>query len=201
MTDDLTGLLSSVGFYILGPMAIGAASYAVIRISDYLKNRTRHWHINISAEKNEKIQEKLTELRITLNADRTYLSMFHNGFKYADGSEVLKKSRTNESVAEGITFEAEKYRNLMISHMNEEMMLVKKGDPVFALVSDLPDSKFKRMLVSSRIKAIVRCSLKKNADTIGFLGADFMSLDKSPTNLDEMGKYAGIIEQILSTYR
>lgn len=193
-------VVTDVGFFIVGPAIVGAASYLVVKTSEYLKNRKRYWHINISAEKNEKIQEKLTELRITLNADRTYLSMFHNGFKYVDGSEVLKKSRTNESVAEGITFEAEKYRNLMISHMNEEMILVEKG-PIYSLASDLPDSKFKRMLVSSRIKAVARCPVKKNNDIIGFLGTDFMSLPITPPNLDELSKYAGIIEQILSTYR
>ena len=135
----LDEIFSTVGYFVVGPAIIGAASYFVVKFSEYLKQRKTSWSINVSAEKNEKIQERLTEVRVALDADRVYVSMFHNGFKYVDGSEVLKKSRTHESVAEGVTYEAEKYRNLMISHMTEEMKLVETEGPSFTLVADLPD--------------------------------------------------------------
>lgn len=194
-------VIESIGQNIVGPMLIGCAGAAILFLREWFKKRKRPVSIRISAEKNDKIQDVLLETRIKLNADRAYLAMFHNGNKYIEGSEILKKSRTNESAAPGVSYEAQHFQNILISLMPDEMKLVTASGPSFTRTSDLQDGKFKRMLVSRNIKAVARCAVNRNKDIIGFLGLDYnKEMDAAPPNIDELCNFAGIIEQIIADY-
>lgn len=191
-----------IGQNIVGPILIGSAGAAILFIREWMRKRKKPVSIRISAEKNDKIQDILLETRIKLNADRAYLSMFHNGSKYIEGSEILKKSRTNESAAPGVSFEAQHFQNILISLMPDEMKLVTTAGPSFIKTEELQDGKFKRMLVSRGVKAVARCAINRNKDIIGFIGLDYNNsdVDKAPDNINDLCNFAGIIEQIIAEY-
>lgn len=194
-------ILESVGQNIIGPVLIGSAGAAILFVREWFKQRKKPHSIRISAEKNDKIQDVLLEVRLKLNADRAYVTMFHNGNKYIEGSEILKKSRTNESAAPGVSFEAQHFQNILISLMPDEMRLVTMDGPSFTKVATLQDGKFKRMLVRSGIKSVARCAINRNKDIIGFVGVDYnRDMEKAPENIGELCNAAGIIEQIIADY-
>jgi len=193
-------ILEQFGTIIIAPILFGAILGLLNYWSERVKKRTRFYHLQFSAEKNEKIQYALTEIRMILNCGRAYLGMFHDGSKYVDGSEVLKISRTNESVKDGVSFESQYYQNIPISLLVDEMKLVEQEGPAFTKTSDLKDGKFRRMLMGKNIKAVARCSIRRNNEIVGYLGVDFVENADPPINIDELCRYANTIEQILSNY-
>ena len=140
--DGIKDIFMTVGTYVVGPILFGAIVYAVMKISEAIKNNKKKYSIKLTTEKNTKIHEVLTEVRVRFHADRAYVSMFHNGDKYINGSEILKVSRTNESVNSGVSLEAYHYQDINISLIPEEMALI--VDPVVSFVKthDLPDGKW-----------------------------------------------------------
>lgn len=191
----------AVGEHVLGPTLVGTAIAAVLYFNEWLKKRHKLPHLRISAEKNEKIQDLLIEIRIRLKADRAYLGMYYNGDKYIEGSEIIKVSRTNESAAPGVSLEAQYYQNILISLLPDENKLVTEEGSSFTKVSVLPDGKFKRMCESRNIQAIARCAIRKDKNIIGFVGLDYSDDIEKPENIEDLCRYAGILEQILTDYR
>ena len=190
-----------LGQNVLGPTIVGAVAAAAIYFNEYWKKRHILPALKISAEKNEKIQDLLIEIRIRLQAERAYVGMFHNGNKYSEGSEIIKVSRTNESAAPGVSLEAQHYQNILISLITDETKLIDEDGPSFTKVRDLPDGKFKRMCESRSIMAIARCAIRKDKDIIGFVGLDYSKDIDKPQNIEDLCKYAGILEQVLTDYR
>lgn len=201
MLEFLKSMSEVLGTYILGPAILSALTYIGIKMVEKWREKKNHHSIKMTAEKNNKIQEILTEIRAKLSADRVYLTLFHNGNKYIDGSEILKMSRTNESVSPGISIEAHYYQDISISLVPDEMKMVTSPGVNYATVSSLEDGKFKRMSISRGVKAVARCGIRKSNDIIGFLGVDFDTDVNIPPNIEILTHYAGIIEQILSSYK
>jgi len=211
--DTLTQIKSIIGRDLLGPVSIATIGAVAMYFSPkirrfskkilwkFFKIKEKNDQFLTTTEKNQRVQELLIELRIKLNADRTFLAMFSNGDHFIDGSDIQKVSRTNESVGPGVAFEALHYQNINISLINHEMELVKEPGPSFRLVSQLKDGKFKRMLVARGVKAIARCAVRNNDKIIGYIGLSFHHELEKPANIDEVCTYAGLIEQILSEYR
>ncbi len=199
---DFKDLFQTIGTYVVGPVLLGASTYAIIKASEFWKSKKKKYSIKLTAEKNARIQEILTEIRIRFMGDRAYLSMFHNGDKYINGSEILKVSRTNESVSQGVSLEAHYYQDIHISLIPEEMELVADPAVSFVKTHELQDGKFRRMLISRGVKAVARAAIRQKDDIIGFLGIDFVDDDiEKPVDIDELANYyAGIVEQILSSY-
>ncbi len=200
--QELKDIFQNIGTFVLGPAILGATTYLIYKFNEWKSSQKKKYSIRLTAEKNAKIQEILTEIRLKFGGDRAYLSMFHNGDKYINGSEILKVSRTNESAAPGVSLEAHYYQDIHISLIPEEMKLVTDPEVSFIKTSDLADGKFRRMLISRGVKAVARASVRQNNDIIGFLGIDFTDDDiQKPVNIDDLANYySGIIEQILSSY-
>jgi hypothetical protein len=194
-------LFKSIGEHVLTPIIIGVGIGVSIWFKSWWDSRHFLPSLKISAEKNEKIQDLLIEIRIRLQADRAYLGMFHNGNKYSEGSEIIKMSRTNESAAPGISLEAQHYQNILISLIVDETRLIDEEGPSFTNVMDLPDGKFKRMCETRGIVSVARCAIRKDKDIIGFVGLDYSRLIEKPQNIEDLCKYAGILEQVLTDYR
>jgi hypothetical protein len=190
----------TIGKDLIGPMLIGGAVAAIAMLREWLKSKKRPFSIRISAEKNDRIQDALLELRLTLKADRAHLNMFHNGSKYIEGSEIMKVSRSNEVVKEGVSFEASHFQNILISLIPDEMRLVKAEGASFTKVDKLEDGKFKRMMVMRGVRAVARCGVNRGKDIIGYVGVDYNSDIDAPINIEELCKFASIIEQILAEY-
>lgn len=184
---------------ILAPLAVGLVAIGGIWWKNWLAHKRKQFVIKISAEKNDKIQVLLTEARVRLKADRTYLCLFHNGSKYTQGSEIMKVSRTNESASNGVSLEAQYYQNILISLVPDEMTLVTDAGPSFTAIKDLQDGKFKRMNIARGVRSVARCAVRKGSEIIGYLGADFNDIEEKPENIDELCQYAGIVEQVLTS--
>jgi hypothetical protein len=200
--NSFRDLFQTLGTEVVGPAFMGLAMYALIWIRErFTAKQNKHENIYVDTERNNKIYELLTEIRITLKAQRSYLCRIHNGQKYIEDSEIIKYTRVNESPAPGFSYEADHYKNLLTSLMHDEMVLVTQEGASFTKVKDLKDGKFKRMLLATDVKAVARCAVRKNADIIGFIGIDYTNTESSAENIEELCKYAGIIEQVLSSYR
>lgn len=186
--------------YTVPPILVGSTMWIYHKIQENVKKSKRYdvFKFNI---KDEQINDILVEVRTRFNADRSYLSMFHNGTHFVDQSSDLKKSRTHERVSPGVSYEAQNYQDLRVSLMQEETELIRGGEPAYRLWTEIKDGKFKRLLESQGVKAIVRCPITLGQDIIGFLGLDFGEMGKAPENLKDISIYAGRIEQILSRHR
>lgn len=179
-------------------MALGGLTYLIMKVGDKWKERKKNHSISITAEKNIRIQEILTEIRLKYQAERSYLSMFHNGQKYSSGSEILKFSRTNECVKEGVSLESQFYQDIHVSLVPEEMKLVIDNSTPYLKTKELPDGKFRRMLVARDIKAVARAGICKSDEIIGFIGLDFGTDQGPPVDIELLSSYYAILmEQIL----
>lgn len=193
-------ILVNLGSNVLGPVALGFFAYLVAQWKNSKKINRPRKPVLVSAAKNEEIQDLLIEIRLRLQADRAYFCLFHNGEFYTQGSEIMKYSRTNESVSPGISLEAQHYQNVLISLVTDEMKLLSDENPSFTKISELKDGKFKRMSNARNVKCICRCAVRKGQEMIGFVGLDYNNLIEKPANIDELVIYAGRIEQIISSY-
>lgn len=149
-----------------------------------------HW-------RNQQIQEKITSLRLNLRgAIRTYFSRFHNGEHYVEGSELLKKTRTHESVGEGMKYQAEEYKGMLVSTVPEEMELVRQKGPSFRPVREIAWSKFKWLCEIGGVHAVARCAVYRAGKTVGFVGVDFNS-EECPENINAVCECAGRIAELI----
>jgi hypothetical protein len=71
---------------------------------------------------NKNIQEKLTEVRVLLDADRVKLFQFHNGDHYIGGDSALKCSITHLSLKAGVSYPQNAltcYSNVIITGLGD----------------------------------------------------------------------------------
>lgn len=147
-----------------------------------------------------RIQDLLTELRIALKAKRASLAKIHNGEKYVDGSDLLKVSRTHESVEYGTSYQAETIRNVLVSTVPEEFVLVMEDGPSFRSVSELPPGRFRYFCEMGGVFAVSRMAIRRGKDVIGYLGVDFgRETASAPEDLaGKLKTFAGRLEGLLA---
>lgn len=191
-------LLYQIG-YAAGPFCAGIAGYLVGEVRRY---RSHHHAGRLTAPlerfhcRDLRIHELLAELRSTFRAQRAYVSKFHNGDTYADDSEILRKSRTHEVAAIGVSYQDEKFQGLLISSVPEEMELVVEAGPSYRLVKDIQPSKFRSLCVSGGVEAVARCAIRRGKDTVAFVGLDFDDTEK-PNNIEALCLFAARLESLL----
>lgn len=141
------------------------------------------------------IRDILASVRIQLDADRVFLSRFHNGDHFIDGSEILRKTRTDESVNPGVNFLSEEFQGMLISQVPEEIKLVLMDGPSFTKTKDLPDCKFRRVLEISGTYALARCAVRHGTTILGFVGAEWVRpRDEPPETINLLIHLAGQLE-------
>lgn len=180
--DSLKDILNYILLLMVG--------YLVNRVRAIIARRkVREHQLEYSTAIDTRISELIRELRVRLNADRAYLSQFHNGEYTVNDNPVLRKTRTHESVRDGMAYQQEIYKGMLISHVSDEMKLVMDKGHSFTRIEDLPPGKFKWLCIQGGIKAIARCAVIKHGKTIGFVGADFSSVE-IPSNIELLCEYA-----------
>jgi hypothetical protein len=186
------------------PVLVALVAYMVADLLKLLHSkRIRIGHKVIkSEEKDRELAVLLAELAIRAGADRSYLAIYHNGDHFVDGSEILRKSRTHEWAADGVSYEADKFQNVLVSLMPEESKFV-HDTPSWAIMSSLEECRFKHLLRSGRVIAFARQPIKKNGkDTIGFLGLDFTRTTEKPEKIDDlMQEYAWRVQECFSRHK
>jgi hypothetical protein len=178
---------------------IGVASYVAFRISHWQAERTKskpHTPVIESHSTDLIIRDLLTECRVILGASRVYLHKFSNGDKYIDGSDVIKTSRTHESVDQGVSYEASRFQNMLISTIPDAMEMVIEEGPSFRAVDDLPEGKFKWLCMNCNVIGVARCAIRKGDSLVGYIGADFQHAQK-PEAIERLCEFGGRINSVL----
>jgi len=151
------------------------------------------------------IQDVLTELRVNLNADRVYVSKFHNGGEYFDGIKIKKISRTHESCSRGVSHENVSFQNVPLSMIPDVMMIlhqsVQVGKPVVRCSNSLSSGFLKNHLDSLNIKLFVKHRISVGMRMIGYLGVQYEDDNKelSEDDLNLIIDACGRVENIMTT--
>lgn len=160
--------------------------------------------LDVTHKKDMEITIVLDRALREFNAMRAYLAKFHNGERFTDGSEIIKKSRTNERVRRGIAYQAERFQNMLVASVPEEMKLVLEEGPGWRIVDDLGESKFKWLMETGGVTAVARVAVRCGGGLVGFLGLDFdcapSELDATKEQIARLIDYAQEISLILSDF-
>jgi hypothetical protein len=200
-TQTFSAGLSSGGFsevyveFIRGLVVLIAALmvYAAKRLREMPAQRvTIQVPVEQAAWNDLRITEQLAHLRDRVDAQRAYLSRFHNGDHFNDDSELLKKTRTHEVVRDGVAYQSEHFRGMLCS-----TMVIESG-PSWTMVNDLPKGKFKWLCMIGGVDSVARCAIRKGGKIVGFVGLDFDHATESPPeNIEALCEFAVRIEQFL----
>ena len=153
-----------------------------------------------------KIQDKLAELRVNIGAERVYISKFHNGEEFFDGTAIKKVSKTHETCKQGVSHEFMSYQNVLTSLIPGalEMLFMSKrsNKVVMNCTKNLGCGGFLRNhLISLGIKTFGKYRLLIGDRLIGYLGVHFKeeNCDIGEKNLQMIAKIGGDIENIFAT--
>lgn len=121
----------------------------------------------------EQVNQLLVELLTITSAERVYVSQFHNGTVFLGSSSDIKKSRTFERVKSGAASTADKYQDLRVSLVGDEMKFLETPKPIVIYINTLEDTKFRRMMEMDNVFCTVRMPIRQGNQIIGYLGLDF----------------------------
>jgi hypothetical protein len=154
------------------------------KVKAKIKNN-QYKNLTVFLKKNEQIQQKLTELRVILNADRAKLFQFHNGDYYIGGDSALKCTLTNVSVSDGVSYPQQAltyYSSATVSSASQYINpAVEKEVGFFSLVENLKDDDWKRMKTLNGTKSILINKLGHGNNIIGFVIISWQQEVKEPT--------------------
>jgi hypothetical protein len=197
MNHDMPTLGEALGVFLYS-----AITALLIWVNDWWKRKQArrsqpHHPLHETTDQNERQTEILGRLRDEYNAMRAYLSKFHNGDQYVDGSDILRKSRVAEVVRDGVSHEVNRFRAVLISTIADEMKYIQEDGPGWFCVDQLHLSNFRQMMEECGVKAGARQAVFKAGKPVGFIGLDFDHCRK-PENLEvRLKEYAAWIEKTL----
>ena len=180
---DIMGSWMEIGMAVLALAAGFVMVYPIVKMIIINKlSSDKNWDPTCSRfrEKNQKMQDSLAELRITLDCGRACLLQFHNGGTYLDGTSIKKFSLTHESCDVGV-FETyrERQDTLMTQHL-DVLSILSESDAGPRLVNDLNDSSFKRQLenTGALIFSLYPVKSVKNGKTTGMILVEWTDWNK-----------------------
>lgn len=175
---------------------VGLCGWIAVMVKSLKNKRSKSPHVEDNQYLDRRIHDMLGELRSRLNADRAYVSRFHNGDHFIDDRELLKKTRTHESVRDGLIYQGEEYKGILVSTVIDEINLTTSPGSSYFKVKDLPHGKFKWLCLKGGVKAGARCALVKDKKIIGFVGVDF-GHEEEVCEIDLVCEYAARIQDFL----
>jgi transcriptional regulator with GAF, ATPase, and Fis domain len=159
------------------------------------------FNIKDVAEDDLKMQDLVTELRMTYDCDRSFVYLYHNGGSYLDGSPMKKTSMLYESVRRGVSYEAANSRDLSVSTMSALTDIISSEESQLIIVKDMKEDFFKHFLESRNVTASAYCPLKKGPQIIGFVGMHYCDgsdvTSECMKDLKNLERYASTIEVCL----
>jgi len=169
---------------IIAGAFIGGVVLAILpKIKDklskkYGKEINKHNNPLDTLARDIKIQDKLAELRVKIGATRVYISKFHNGEEYFDGTAIKKVSKTHETCERGVSHEFMSYQNVLTSLIPEAMEVIstskKKNQPIMKCTKSLVNGGFLHNHLSNLgIKTFGKYRLLIGDRLIGYLGVHF----------------------------
>jgi len=160
--------------------------------------------LTLLLEKNEQIQEKLTEVRVILGADRVKLFQFHNGDRYINGDSALKCSITHLSLKAGVAYPQNAltcYSNVIVTSLGNYVPNTIRGKCFFSRVDNLVDGDWKSIKILNGTKTILMVKVGSEPHIGGFVIVSWQNESKEPNKeqLDMIEKTLNSLSLILRT--
>jgi len=178
---DIMGSWMEMGMAILALFAGFVMVYPIVKMI-VTKKLYKKWNptCNHFREKNQKIQDSLAELRITLDCGRACLLQFHNGGTYLDGTSIKKFSLTHESCDIGVSETYRERQDTLMTQYLDLLSILSENDACPRLVNDLTDSSFKRQLenAGSVIFALYPVKNVRDNNTVGMILIEWTDWNK-----------------------
>jgi len=188
--------MSSWTWFKLGEaLALFVAGFGLAwlgRVVKWFKNRKKQkWEsfdINKMSQKDIRLIELLSELRVAVNASRVHIHRFHNGGKFVGGEPIKKFSCTHESVAIGVSHEITNEQNVLCSMMMPIFGYLEENRATIRKTEELGCEYLRSLFMSQSVKAFACMPLKMDhlggMVMIGFVGFEYVDLDNIPKDED-----------------
>ncbi len=146
--------------------------------------------LTVSWSTHGQIHELLTELRVKVDCARAQIVQFHNGEYFMDGISMKKLSLTHESLSKGVSEEAGKTTNILISLFTPLMEKVLKDTVEVYRTTDDDNGICKHMMMANNTVAYSVLPLRHKNSVSGYIIIDWCSEIKAKRiNLDEVVQF------------
>lgn len=146
--------------------------------------------LTVSWSTHGQIHELLTELRVKVDCARAQIVQFHNGEYFMDGISMKKLSLTHESLSKGVSEEAGKTTNILISLFTPLMEKVLKDTVEVYRTTDDDNGICKHMMMANNTVAYAVLPLRHKNSISGYIIIDWCSEIKAKRiNLDEVVQF------------
>lgn len=142
------------------------------------------------------VHECLTELRVLTDAARVQVVQFHNGEYFMDGVSMRKMSCTHESLSKGVSSQADKINNLLISLFAPVIEDVTKNSGLPYLVKNQKDSFGKHAFEAANVHCYCVLPIHHKNMICGYVMSQWCNPHKAKNVMSDAEKYA---EQITNT--
>lgn len=128
-------------------------------------------------QKHTRIHELLTELRVTVRADRATVFQFHNGGNFVDGGSIKRFSITHESCATGIGSILLDSQDVLLTRYADMITLLESVPSKIVEVSSMPPTPFRSSLEINNVEFFTISPLKcgDGITPLGFLCCHWLS--------------------------
>lgn len=169
----MQSVLSNLGV-VLAAFFATLAAFIFERLTSMIRSRRLSiYDLKREQQLHAQVNQVLVELLVKLDADRVYVAQFHNGDAFLGKMADIKKSRTFERARPGVSFAADRFQNLRLSIMEDEVEMIECETPTITYINKLKDTKYRRMMEMDGVYCTVHMSLKIGSQILGFLGIDF----------------------------
>lgn len=115
------------------------------------------------------IHETLTELRVKADAARAQIIQFHNGEYFMDGVSMRKFSLTHESLARGMSADANRIKGLLCSMFLPLLNFVLENKAILIYTEDMKHSFCKQFFEDNNVEGFCVLPIKIKSQITGFV--------------------------------
>ncbi len=200
----------NTGIWVFIGLCVCTCSYFVYQYFRKKKHQIHKHSKSNETHLNFNLNNELVAIRTLSNADRVFITRFHNGTEFLPSHPVWKMTRTHEVAAPGITYESAKHQNMLVSLFTDIVTPIVLGiseeDGISILnnpsdndnvplsilidVNKLRESYCKTFFEEEHIQQILICRFDQNNNIIGYMGMDFCG---TPSDIATLEKIRGKI--------
>jgi len=190
----------SAGVFFIGFLV--AFIPKVIKIFTGKNKKHSIFDITEVADRDLKMQDLLTELRMTYDSSRSYVYLFHNGGQYLDGSPMKKMSMVYESVKRGTSYEVMNSKDVSVSMIPTLTEMISSEEKKLIFIKDMKEDFYKHFLELRNIVATAYCRIMSGHQIVGFVAVDYCNentmFPECMNDLTTLKQYASCIEVAMS---
>lgn len=188
---------------VIAALLLGA-SFVVVSVRKWIHHKlflqkeiTNFWRHGFE-EKHTHIQERLSELRVGLDAGRTIIAQFHNGGHFIGGTTMRRFSITHESCALGVSSSSVEIHDMLVTRYLDLLYMLEHEQPKVWDVSTMEPGPFKNLMESNHVVCFAIQPFRCNQTGLftGFICVEWCAMDKADAVEDDSA-----IEKLNSTQR